>query len=461
MDALGGDDRHERPPLPSPSIGAGRGSGTRRADARERPRPSNRTLATCGVGAFTGVVGGSKSLPIAVSSGGQVLAVGAGDGVNFFDTSALQSTRLPHPPSFHGSRVTCIRFVPSSSEPRLRLARANVSGNTIAVGHESGSVRCWSVSNSTNKGAAPRPGSNEGRLASPGGAPGSPADASGSLSLRRGSAVGASTGGDGATQSGDGGAGAVKAAVKELAWFICECPMEEEDTGGADEGQDKMVLRLLAAHAGGLLVGYDTSSACAQLGNQDCAVENEVWRHKIGEEISQICVNETDRRQACVVTEAGSLILLSLASIRDGSITDGHQSTQYRVGKAGDGKKMRVRFASKLRDLLYVMLPRELLCFDIKYGKPLISTLLPQKMRDFVDIIDERNNNLLYCTHTCGTLSLWRRKSRTQASYTIETENAHRRTLTMRATRRGLQSVSLDDNAWGRGGGEGRSSWPV
>ena len=85
---------------------------------------------------------------------------------------------------------------------------------------------------------------------------------------------------------------------------------------------------------------------------------------------------------------------------------------------------MRVRFASRLRDLLYVMLPRELLCFDIKYGKPLISTLLPRKMRDFVDIVDERDNSLLYCTHSCGTLSLWRRRSRSQVRACVDTIRA-------------------------------------
>ena len=414
--------------------------------------------AICGIGCCGERAGGA----IACSSTG-ILSVSAGFGMNFYDAGSLQAVVLPHPPSDRLGATTCVAFAPSASEPRARLVRAGLTASTVAIGYANGAVRCWDVTSATAGGGGGIAGS--GGAATSGRRKKSISSAVEDAHAERAAAetnsaahhhhhhpstssssafgVGSrrNAGKDAAFAGGhyhnDGGgthnsnsnnnnnntnSSNSYGSVKGLAWFVtCERESDHDDGGGGGGGNtpaatgDSLRLKLLAAHAGGHLVAYDTSSSGGSAAkhserNTTGAAVSEIWRHHFGEEINQVSVNELDRRQVCVVTEAGSLVILLIRN----AAADDFESTQYRVGKSGDGKRLRIRFASTLRDLLFVLLPRELLSFDTRYGKPLVSTIIPRKMRNLVDIVDERGGDLLYCTHACGSLSLWQRKPRTQ-----------------------------------------------
>ncbi|ESR64120.1 transducin family protein / WD-40 repeat family protein [Citrus sinensis] len=67
-------------------------------------------------------------------------------------------------------------------------------------------------------------------------------------------------------------------------------------------------------------------------------------------------------------------------------------------------------FSPHWRHIIFVTFPRELVVFDLQYETPLFSAALPRGCAKFLDVLADPNNDLLYCAHLDGKLSIWRRK---------------------------------------------------
>lgn len=67
-------------------------------------------------------------------------------------------------------------------------------------------------------------------------------------------------------------------------------------------------------------------------------------------------------------------------------------------------------FSPQWRHIIFVTFPRELVVFDLQYETSLFSTALPRGCGKFLDVLPDPNNELLYCAHLDGRLSIWRRK---------------------------------------------------
>ena len=71
---------------------------------------------------------------------------------------------------------------------------------------------------------------------------------------------------------------------------------------------------------------------------------------------------------------------------------------------------MRLAFSSHWKHVIYVMFPRELVVFDLKYETTLFSAALSRECAKFLDVLPDPNQELVYCAHLDGKLSIWRRK---------------------------------------------------
>ncbi|RLN08112.1 hypothetical protein C2845_PM11G14000 [Panicum miliaceum] len=70
----------------------------------------------------------------------------------------------------------------------------------------------------------------------------------------------------------------------------------------------------------------------------------------------------------------------------------------------------RLCFSPLWRQILFVTFPRELIVFDLSYSTALSVAPLPRGFGKFSDVMADPDLDLLYCTHTDGKLSIWRRK---------------------------------------------------
>ncbi|XVE54449.1 hypothetical protein DITRI_Ditri03aG0082400 [Diplodiscus trichospermus] len=71
---------------------------------------------------------------------------------------------------------------------------------------------------------------------------------------------------------------------------------------------------------------------------------------------------------------------------------------------------VRLAFSTHWKHVIYVMFPRELVVFDLKYETTLFSAALPRGCAKFFDVLPDPNQELVYCAHLDGKLSIWRRK---------------------------------------------------
>ncbi|KAE8691354.1 Actin related protein isoform 1 [Hibiscus syriacus] len=71
---------------------------------------------------------------------------------------------------------------------------------------------------------------------------------------------------------------------------------------------------------------------------------------------------------------------------------------------------VRLAFSPHWKHVIYVTFPRELVVFDLKYETTLFSAALPRGCSKFLDVLPDPNQELLYCAHLDGKLSIWRRK---------------------------------------------------
>ncbi|XVE71478.1 hypothetical protein DITRI_Ditri10aG0153500 [Diplodiscus trichospermus] len=71
---------------------------------------------------------------------------------------------------------------------------------------------------------------------------------------------------------------------------------------------------------------------------------------------------------------------------------------------------VRLAFSPHWKDIIYVTFPRELVVFDLKYETTLFSAALPRGCAKFLDVLPDPNQELVYCAHLDGKLSIWRMK---------------------------------------------------
>ncbi|GMI88606.1 hypothetical protein like AT3G33530 [Hibiscus trionum] len=71
---------------------------------------------------------------------------------------------------------------------------------------------------------------------------------------------------------------------------------------------------------------------------------------------------------------------------------------------------VRLAFSPHWKHVIYVTFPRQLVVFDLKYETTLSSAALPRGCSKFLDVLPDPNQELVYCAHLDGKLSIWRRK---------------------------------------------------
>ncbi|PPR83858.1 hypothetical protein GOBAR_AA36856 [Gossypium barbadense] len=71
---------------------------------------------------------------------------------------------------------------------------------------------------------------------------------------------------------------------------------------------------------------------------------------------------------------------------------------------------VRLAFSPHWEHVIYVTFPRELVVFDMKYETTLFSAALPRGCSKFLDVLPDPNQELVYCAHIDGKLSIWQRK---------------------------------------------------
>ncbi|TYI72200.1 hypothetical protein E1A91_D07G044100v1 [Gossypium mustelinum] len=71
---------------------------------------------------------------------------------------------------------------------------------------------------------------------------------------------------------------------------------------------------------------------------------------------------------------------------------------------------VRLSFSPLWKNVIYVTFPRELVVFDLKYETTLFSAPLPRGCAKFLDVLPDPNQELVYCAHLDGKISIWRRK---------------------------------------------------
>ncbi|TYH08036.1 hypothetical protein ES288_A08G283000v1 [Gossypium darwinii] len=71
---------------------------------------------------------------------------------------------------------------------------------------------------------------------------------------------------------------------------------------------------------------------------------------------------------------------------------------------------VRLAFSPHWEHVIYVTFPRELVVFDMKYETTLFSAPLPRGCSKFLDVLPDPNQELVYCAHIDGKLSIWQMK---------------------------------------------------
>ncbi|XP_077220086.1 transducin family protein / WD-40 repeat family protein [Tasmannia lanceolata] len=71
---------------------------------------------------------------------------------------------------------------------------------------------------------------------------------------------------------------------------------------------------------------------------------------------------------------------------------------------------VRFGFSPRWKHILFVTFPKELVVFDLQYGSSLCNIMLPRGCGKFMDVVPDLDNDLIYCAHLDGKLSIWKRK---------------------------------------------------
>ncbi|CAI5997143.1 unnamed protein product [Closterium sp. NIES-65] len=79
-------------------------------------------------------------------------------------------------------------------------------------------------------------------------------------------------------------------------------------------------------------------------------------------------------------------------------------------GGGGGASVVACAFAPHTRDLLYAVLPRDIVCFDLHFGCAVASSSVPRSVARLTRLLLPPSSDVLYCLHADGKLSMWQRR---------------------------------------------------
>eukprot|EP00884_Botryococcus_braunii_P018245 jgi/Botrbrau1/5103/Bobra.0128s0014.1 len=180
-------------------------------------------------------------------------------------------------------------------------------------------------------------------------------------------------------------------AVRDLAWL----------------GSSPALLAIVLAS--GLLIVWDPRPGGGVAYKKDFGPE---------QSLTAITVDPTDCRRCCLVGQQGHLHVLRLLQTGRDRVEAAAYRVDFSAQKPSD--VMRAAFSTS-QDLLYVLLPREIIVFDLEFGQPAASTTLGASRSPFKSILGSYGHgnagrglhgggiDLLYCSHQDGSVSVWKR----------------------------------------------------
>ncbi|KAK9863395.1 hypothetical protein WJX84_011255 [Apatococcus fuscideae] len=149
-----------------------------------------------------------------------------------------------------------------------------------------------------------------------------------------------------------------------------------------------------------------------------------LFKKELGAEalLASIRVNPRDARHLCLCGQKGTLVEMRLAA----ASRDKAEQQTYKVDMSSSKPNDVLRCCfSTCCDLLYVLLPREVVVFDLEFGQPAASSSLPnvKTQSNFKDILGcyghascgrtlaEGGLDILLCSHQDSTVSTWVRQA--------------------------------------------------
>jgi hypothetical protein len=146
-----------------------------------------------------------------------------------------------------------------------------------------------------------------------------------------------------------------------------------------------------------------------------------IWRRDLGpsDAFNSMQTDPCDRRRVVLSTPQGAFAALRL----DAPSVDKIKFQRFQAEIAASGT-LKCALPGT-RDILLLLLQRELIAFDLEYGQPVASTSLPSGLPAFDSVLGSFGHSIagvspreagidaLYCSHVDGSVSTWQRKEGT------------------------------------------------
>jgi len=143
-----------------------------------------------------------------------------------------------------------------------------------------------------------------------------------------------------------------------------------------------------------------------------------IWRRDLGpsDAFNSMLTDPCDRRRVVLSTAQGAFVALRFDAPSVDKIK--FQRFQAEISASGTLKCA----LPGTRDILLLILQRELIAFDLEYGQPVATTSLPSRLPAFDAVIGSYGHSVaglspleagidaLYCSHVDGSVSTWQRK---------------------------------------------------
>eukprot|EP00276_Gloeochaete_wittrockiana_P002310 CAMPEP_0184675902 /NCGR_PEP_ID=MMETSP0308-20130426/88063_1 /TAXON_ID=38269 /ORGANISM="Gloeochaete witrockiana, Strain SAG 46.84" /LENGTH=400 /DNA_ID=CAMNT_0027123689 /DNA_START=17 /DNA_END=1215 /DNA_ORIENTATION=- len=168
-----------------------------------------------------------------------------------------------------------------------------------------------------------------------------------------------------------------------------------------------------------LAVVYSSSSIVMW----DTEMRTKVWRFDAPEPIIRAAFNPFDESQMCVSSTRGWVFFLRCPNARvskdERRGVDAPQlERKYRVSsdssasnKADDSSLQYVIYSPRVRNVLYIVLTRQIIAFDVAFGEAIAASSLDRAFSGFSSLfICREREELLFALHRDGSLSAWSRR---------------------------------------------------
>ncbi|GJP41231.1 hypothetical protein CLOM_g900 [Closterium sp. NIES-68] len=226
-------------------------------------------------------------------------------------------------------------------------------------------------------------------------------------------------------------------------WLLPDRALEQGGGGGAVGSVDAVewVLGrpwlLAVLHASCAAVVWDltsSSAATASPATAATASPRVIWRYDgsasaTGELLVSLAPDHHDPRRLCVHGSKGLVLALHVAlggAGKGGERSVSIKSTTLQLplpegsGGGASASVIACAFAPHTRDLLYALMPRDIVCYDLHFGCAVASSAVPRSLARLTRLLLPPSSDVLYCLHADGKLSMWQRKPGRQL-YVIRT----------------------------------------